>query len=269
MNTQAAINMPGQPNSDAGLLKTVAMITMLIDHVGAIFFPGLIELRVIGRIAFPIFCWGVAAGSVHTKSLPKYALRLLIGGLIAQPFYMLALDHTIREWNVMATLLLGLLAIAGIQQKKWFSHIWAPIVCLGLAAMQQMDYGWRGVLLIILMYLARDSRGALAALMVSFCLYWGAGSSEVTRLFGMQIKPQLDLGVIPAAGDVKAKSKARIPGVDSQAEMKMQVLDYATFDGGLGFELGKGDFTLGLNYNLQASEHRTGHGVFGSLRYEF
>ena len=86
---------------------------------------------------------------------------------------------------------------------------------------------------------------------------------------GWQFKPQLDLGVIPAAGDVKARSKARIPGVDSQAEMKMQVLDYATFDGGLGFELGKGDFTLGLNYNLQASEHRTGHGVFGSLRYEF
>ncbi len=86
---------------------------------------------------------------------------------------------------------------------------------------------------------------------------------------GWQFKPQLDLGVIPAAGDVKAKSKARVPGVDSQAEMKMQVVDYATFDGGLGFELGKGDFTLGLNYNLQASEHRTGHGVFGTLRYEF
>lgn len=86
---------------------------------------------------------------------------------------------------------------------------------------------------------------------------------------GWQFKPQLDLGVIPAAGDVKAKSKARVPGVDSQAEMKMQVVDYATFDGGLGFELGKGDFTLGLSYNLQASEHRTGHGVFGSLRYEF
>lgn len=87
---------------------------------------------------------------------------------------------------------------------------------------------------------------------------------------GWQFKPQLDLGVIPAAGDVKTKSKARVPGVDSQAEMKMQVVDYyATFDGGLGFELGRGDFTLGLNYNLQASEHRTGHGVFGTLRYEF
>ncbi len=84
-----------------------------------------------------------------------------------------------------------------------------------------------------------------------------------------QFKPQLDLAIIPATGDVKIKSKVRVSGVDSQAEMKMQVVDYATFDGGLGFELGKGDFTLGLSYNLQASEHRTGHGVFGSLRYEF
>ena len=86
---------------------------------------------------------------------------------------------------------------------------------------------------------------------------------------GWTFKPQLDLGVIPATGDVKARSKVRIPGVDGSAEMKMQVVDYLTFDGGAGFELTKGDFSVGLNYNLQASEHRTGHGVFGTLRYEF
>ena len=86
---------------------------------------------------------------------------------------------------------------------------------------------------------------------------------------GWTFKPQLDLGVIPATGDVKARSKVRIPGVDSSAEMKMQVVDYLTFDGGAGFELAKGDFSVGLNYNLQASQHRTGHGVFGTLRYEF
>ena len=86
---------------------------------------------------------------------------------------------------------------------------------------------------------------------------------------GWTFKPQLDLGIIPATGDVKARSKVRIPGVDGSAEMKMQVVDYLTFDGGAGFELTKGDFSVGLNYNLQASEHRTGHGVFGTLRYEF
>lgn len=192
MEHEANISISPQLNADAGLLKTFAMVTMLIDHVGAIFFPGVMELRAIGRIAFPLFCWGVVAGSVHTKSLPKYALRLLIGGLIAQPFYMLALRHSISEWNVMATLLLGLLAIIGMQKKIWYSQIWAPLICLSLAAMQQMDYGWRGVLLIILMYLARKSRGGLSALMITFCLYWGTSSSEVTRLFGLSIKPQVD-----------------------------------------------------------------------------
>lgn len=194
MHQQTKNGISPELNTDLGFLKIVAMITMLIDHIGAIFFPGVTELRVIGRIAFPLFCWGVATGSVYTKSLPKYALRLLVGGLIAQPFYMLALRHSIHEWNVMATLLLGLLAIIGIQKRQWYSHIWAPLLCLCLAAIQQMDYGWRGVLLIILMYLARQSRGGLAALMVSFCLYWGSGSSEVSRLFGLSIKPQVGIG---------------------------------------------------------------------------
>ncbi len=177
-------------NSDTGLIKLVAMVTMLIDHVGAIFFPGVNELRIIGRIAFPLFCWGIASGSVRTRSLPRYALRLLLGGLVAQPFYMLALNHTVWQWNVMSTLLLGLLAIIGIQKKRFYSQIWAPVLCLALASVQQMDYGWRGVLLIILMYLARGSRGGLGALMAAFCLYWGSGSGEVTSFAGIPLRPE-------------------------------------------------------------------------------
>ncbi|NLD35158.1 MAG: hypothetical protein GX653_09645 [Clostridiales bacterium] len=181
-------------NADAGLIRVVAMVTMLIDHIGVVFLPGVPELRVIGRIAFPLFCWGIVTGFERTRSWPRYALRLLLIGLVSQPFYMLALNHRISEFNVMATLLLGLLAIAGMRERWWGSHIWAPLLCLALAAMQPMDYGWRGVLLIILMYLARRSAGGLAALMVAFCLYWGSGSSEVVRLFGLRIKPELAVG---------------------------------------------------------------------------
>ncbi len=86
---------------------------------------------------------------------------------------------------------------------------------------------------------------------------------------GWKFTPRLDLGVVPAAGDVHARSKTRIPGVNSQADMKMQVVDYVTFDGGLGFDLAKDSFSLGVSYNLQASEHRTGHSVSATLRYEF
>lgn len=94
-------------------------------------------------------------------------------------------------------------------------------------------------------------------------------SKSIQSDSGWNFRPQVDLGVIPAAGDVKAKSRARVPGFGAEAEMKMQVVDYVTFDGGVGFEVGKENLSLGLNYNIQASEHRTGHGVFGTVRYEF
>lgn len=164
-----------QPNRDQSLLKIAAILTMLVDHVGVIFFPGVLWFRVIGRIAFPLFCWGIVLGVERTSSWQRYGLRLLLLAIVSQPAYMLALNHSWNQFSVIVTLLLGFIAVVGIQQKWHYSHVWAPVVCVFVAAGFQMDYGWRGVLLIILMYLVKDSKGGLAALMVAFCLYWGGG----------------------------------------------------------------------------------------------
>jgi hypothetical protein len=87
---------------------------------------------------------------------------------------------------------------------------------------------------------------------------------------GWSFRPQVDGGVIPAAGDMKSRARVRLPDVAGSADLKVQQVDYVTFDGTAGFEVANGKgFSLGLNYNLQLSEHRTGHGVFGTLRYEF
>ena len=189
--TQAVAARTDHPlNGDAGLIKLAAMVTMLIDHTGAIFFPGVMEMRIIGRIAFPLYCFGIVMGLAHTRSWPKYALRLFLGALITQPCFMLALNHQLLELNVMFTLLLGLLSIAGMKEKRWYSHIWAPLVCLVIASLQQMDYGWKGVLLIQLMYLAQTSRGGFAALMTAFCLYWGSNSQQVRWFFGLELNAQ-------------------------------------------------------------------------------
>lgn len=189
--TQAVAARADHPlNGDAGLIKLAAMVTMLIDHTGAIFFPGVMEMRIIGRIAFPLYCFGIVMGLAHTRSWQKYAMRMFIGALITQPCFMLALNHQLLELNVMFTLLLGLLSIVGMREKRWFSHVWAPLVCLVIASLQQMDYGWRGVLLIQLIYLAQSSRGGLAALMTAFCLYWGSNSQQVGRFFGLVLNAQ-------------------------------------------------------------------------------
>jgi hypothetical protein len=194
MIQESAARIAPPLNRDAGLIKLVAMVTMLIDHMGAIFFPDVPEMRIIGRIAFPLYCFGIVMGFAHTRSWPKYALRLFIGALVAQPCFMLALNHQLLELNVMFTLLLGLLSIVGMREKRWFSHIWAPLACLVIASIQQMDYGWRGVLLIQLMYLAQASRGGFAALMTAFCLYWGSGSQQVSQFFGLAISAQAAAG---------------------------------------------------------------------------
>ena len=178
---------PTVMNTDTGLLRVIAIITMICDHVGIIFFPQNLYLRMIGRIAFPLFCWGIVVGCLYTRDWRRYALRLLMGGLISQWPYMMALSHSVSELNVMFTLLLGMLAITAIQHNKAGSIWWGPALCLSLAAVFQMDYGWRGVLLMIFMYLCRQHKGAFAAMMVSFSLFWGATSSDVSGLLGVPV----------------------------------------------------------------------------------
>ncbi len=176
-------------NTDTGLIKTIAILTMIVDHIGVIFFPGSLWLRVIGRIAFPLFCWGIVVGAVFTRDWRGYALRLFVLAVVCQGAYMLALRHGWLELNVVATLFLGLAGVIGMRENKYGSAVWAPAMALILSASIQMDYGWRGVLLIQLMYLARTSPGALAALMIPFCLYWGSSSSSMQGLIGLPRDP--------------------------------------------------------------------------------
>lgn len=65
-------------------LKIIAMATMTVDHIGMILLPRFLILRMIGRIAFPIYAFMIAEGCRHTKSLPKYMLSLGILALICQ-----------------------------------------------------------------------------------------------------------------------------------------------------------------------------------------
>lgn len=86
---------------------------------------------------------------------------------------------------------------------------------------------------------------------------------------GWNLKPAVDVSVIPASGDVKATNRVHIPGVDGGSSLNTSVVDDVTFSGSLGIELKKDAVSLGLNYNIQASEHRTGNGVFATVRVAF
>lgn len=96
-----------------------------------------------------------------------------------------------------------------------------------------------------------------------------AFSKSIETGNGWRVKPLLDLAVIPAAGDIKAESDVRFTGVPGSVEMKTRTMDYITYMGQAGIEFGSDSLSLGLNYNLQAGSNTTGHGVFGTFRYEF
>lgn len=105
-------------NTSTGWLKIIALVFMFIDHSGKMLFPYVPEMRILGRIAFPLYAWCMVVGFHYTRSVPKYLLRMLLIGLASQPLYVLALNHTWLQPNIFLTLLLALGALWGIREKS-------------------------------------------------------------------------------------------------------------------------------------------------------
>jgi hypothetical protein len=146
------MNLPGldqtlkisQHRNDA--LKLIAIVTMIIDHVGWILLPDLIILRLIGRLSFPIFAYGIAKGYIYTANLKKYFIRLLIFAFISQPIYNFLLPGHL---NIFFTLIAGLTCIYLIDKKRYLLAL-LPVVA---SMIFPMDYGIYGVLTIAMFYI--------------------------------------------------------------------------------------------------------------------
>lgn len=189
-------------NTATGMLKLFALAFMMTDHMGKMLFPQEMGMRVIGRLAFPIYAWCIVVGFQYTRSVCKYSLRILISGLLCQIPYLVALGHytgpassfTIADYihspNIFFTLLLGLMAIWGIRDGRSVLRFLIPAATLAVAELIGCDYGWHGVLLIVFLYLCRGTGAGLTAVMISFCLYWGSNSYTVTRVFGLAVNVQ-------------------------------------------------------------------------------
>ena len=174
------------PSLTGSSLKKIAMITMLIDHIGAcVFERGLLLvdetrndaalfemlrntdriLRLIGRVSFPIFCFLLVEGFLHTHDRKKYALRLFLFALVSEIPFDLAIMGRLFDpvhQNVFFTLLIGLLAMMLCDyfrmQAQPVAQVLVLILAMVLAWALHTDYGYRGVLLIELLYIFRYDR---------------------------------------------------------------------------------------------------------------
>ncbi len=141
-------------------LKWIAIVTMLIDHIGMVLFPGVTWLRAIGRLSFPIFCFVLVEGFYHTHDRRNYLIRLGLFALISEVPFDLARSGVFidpERQNVFFTLFLGFAMLCGIREfKAAWEQVAVVLVNVSFAALFSVDYGAQGVLLILVYAVFRD-----------------------------------------------------------------------------------------------------------------
>lgn len=182
-------------------LKLIACITMLIDHIGATVLP-YIELRLIGRLAFPIFCFLMAEGVHYTRAPLRYGMRLLIGMLLSEiPFdFALFGGFTWAHQSVMVTLFLGFL---GAMCMKRTDKLWLQLLLLipfaAAADLLQTDYGGMGVILVGMFVLTRDVKNAfwIRTLLLAVICYLIGGACWYIRGIAVPLEMFAVFAMIP------------------------------------------------------------------------
>lgn len=144
------------------VLKMIALITMIIDHSGYVIFGNFSYFNYIGRLAFPIFAFGISEGFTHTKNLKKYFIRLGLFAIISQiPYYLFisSISSDRVGLNIFFTLFLGLLGITLYDKckNKFVGILFVVPICI-LAQFLNFEYSWYGILLIFGFYLFKKHK---------------------------------------------------------------------------------------------------------------
>lgn len=147
---------------NASQLKILASVIMVVDHIGAVFFPSILILRVIGRIAFPIYAFLIVEGYMHTSNVHKYWIRLGIFALISEIPFDYCFSHTIVNWaaqNIFFTLCEGVLMLLLFERlhkvKPFLAYI-SPLIFMIINILIHGDYSYVGILIILGFYLWRE-----------------------------------------------------------------------------------------------------------------
>ena len=125
-------------------IKYIAVFTMLLNHVANIFLqPGTFAceaLKDIGYFTAPVMCWFLVEGYRYTRSVKKYAGRLLIFAVISQlPYYLAFARNHLAPWytlNMMFTLFLCLCLL--IAEEKILDPGKKSLVVLGIIAVSSI-----------------------------------------------------------------------------------------------------------------------------------
>lgn len=143
------------------VLKIIAMVTMFLDHLGYAIYEKFSYFNYIGRLAFPLYAFGISEGYLHTHSKKNYLYRLGTFAIISQAPFMLFCSIFNHEFalNIFFTLFTGLIAIIGYEKcsNKYVGLL--LVACLAnTAEFLHMDYGYFGVLLIFIFHIFKEKK---------------------------------------------------------------------------------------------------------------
>ena len=207
-------------NRDTGLLKLIAMLAMVCDHAGVVLFPQYRILRVIGRLAFPIYAYCLALGCVYTQNPLRYLRRLVLLALISQPLHEALFNHTqiqftldfyMKGWrdpSILVSLVLGMLVIWSIREREL---LFTAALAILIAMIQiKLDYKAKGIILMVLFYLFIQKRWLSLPCMLAYMVWWGLqgnGYSLFGVRFGIQMFAVLALPLIY----IRTRTGIRLP----------------------------------------------------------
>lgn len=158
-------------------LKLIALVSMTLDHMGMILFPGCLWLRQIGRLAMPIFGFMIAEGCAHTSNQKRYFLSVVSMAALCQVVSFLA-EGTLYQC-IFVTFSLSIVLIFLVQKAEKAPNVKNfLLLAAALAAVwvlteglpqwdhttdYDVDYGFFGVLLPVCVYIAPAGIGKLLA----------------------------------------------------------------------------------------------------------
>jgi len=204
-------------NRSSGLLRLIACVCMAIDHFGKMCFPDQPWMRLVGRLAFPLFAYGIAVGAVYTRDPMAYLKRIILLALISQPLYALGLDHEntamyavpflenpplsvftfyVRSWqkpSILLSLAAGLALLICLRKKQWAMAFFVYVLCERFSG--SLDYGVDGIRLMLLFYCLCEHPLLSLAAVSAYLLDWSVGYGYT--FFGVEFS--MRVFALPAA----------------------------------------------------------------------
>ncbi len=153
-------------------MQWLAMLTMLVDHVGIVFFPGNEALRLIGRIAFPLYAYLLVIGYTRTRDSHKYLVRMMVLAVVSQIPFMLAFDTV--AFNAIATLTvcLAVLSIMDAVLGVW-RQVLTVLLALPALDLLSFDYGAYALLMVLMFRYTPKSAWVIIHLVLNLVfMFW-------------------------------------------------------------------------------------------------